>query len=352
MDKADFASKMQALGKRIDQLAPNLTTEEATKNALIMPFFQALGFDIFNPLEFVPEYTADVGIKKGEKVDYGIVLNDKLSILVECKEISEDLKKHDSQLFRYFGTTEARFGILTNGRIYKFFTDLDEQNKMDSTPFLTIDLSSLRDAQITELFRFTKDNFDVDKISSTASNLKYVGLVKEYLNKEMVNPSDDLIRLALDDFFDGMKTKKVIEKFRPIFVKGFNQLISESVNDKLSHALNSSVSSKVEDDEDVEDDPDDGIITTPAELETYTTAKVILSKTVDITRIFYRDNKSYFNILLDDNIRKWLFRVYFTNSKNWIELNDDNHSKIEFVSPIDLVDHSQDIINAVMPFIE
>lgn len=135
MDKDNFVSQIKNISKRVEQLKDTLDTEEATKTSLIMPFFQALGYDVFNPIEFVPEYTADVGIKKGEKVDYAIVLNDKLQILIEAKAIGEKLIKHDSQLFRYFGTTSARFSILTNGQKYEFFTDLDQPNKMDTLPF-------------------------------------------------------------------------------------------------------------------------------------------------------------------------------------------------------------------------
>lgn len=116
----ELDEKLYSLSERIKQLKENIKTEEATKQSLIMPFFQSLGYDVFNPLEFVPEFTADVGIKKGEKVDYAILKDNEPIILIEAKPCSDDLSKHDSQLFRYFGTTKARFAILTNGIIYKF----------------------------------------------------------------------------------------------------------------------------------------------------------------------------------------------------------------------------------------
>lgn len=157
---------LKQVGKRVADLSQSITNEEQTKNAFIMPFFQALGYDIFNPLEFVPEFTADVGIKKGEKVDYAIILDGDPQILIECKSITENLTKHDSQLFRYFVTTKSKFGILTNGREYKFFTDLDEPNKMDTTPFLTIDVTDIKENQFTEIIKFHKENFDIDNIVS------------------------------------------------------------------------------------------------------------------------------------------------------------------------------------------
>ncbi|WP_330570046.1 type I restriction endonuclease [Clostridioides difficile] len=138
----DFSDKINQFSKRIETLKNNLTTEEATKTALIMPLFQILEYDIFNPLEFMPEFIADVGVKKGEKVDYAILKDGKPLILIEAKCASDKLKKHDAQLFRYFTATEAKFAILTNGIIYKFFTDLEEKNKMDEKPFLILNLLS------------------------------------------------------------------------------------------------------------------------------------------------------------------------------------------------------------------
>ncbi|EGP5463963.1 endonuclease, partial [Enterococcus faecium] len=180
MELEKFQDTLKQLGKRVVELKDSIGTEEATKTSLIMPFFAALGYDLFNPTEFVPEFTADVGIKKGEKVDYAIVLEGQPTILIEAKSINEQLTKHDSQLFRYFGTTVSKFGILTNGEEYKFFTDLDEPNKMDLTPFLTVNITKIKDSQIPELAKFHKDNFDVDKITSSAAELKYLNSLKNY----------------------------------------------------------------------------------------------------------------------------------------------------------------------------
>ena len=130
----DFIDQLKQFSKRVESMKDSIQTEEATKTAIIMPFFAMLGYDVFNPQEFVPEFTADVGIKKGEKVDYAIIKEGEPVILIECKSIQENLDRHDSQLFRYFGTTTAKFAILTNGLIYRFYTDLDSPNKMDDDP--------------------------------------------------------------------------------------------------------------------------------------------------------------------------------------------------------------------------
>ena len=173
-----FNEDLKQLAERVVSLRESISTEEATKMSMILPFFQLLGYDVFNPSEFCPEYTADIGVKKGEKVDYAILIDNTPQILIECKWCGESLSKHGSQLFRYFGTSQAKFGILTNGLTYQFLTDLDEVNKMDLTPFLEIHLDNLKDAQINELKKFSKEIFDKDSIFSTASDLKYSSLIK------------------------------------------------------------------------------------------------------------------------------------------------------------------------------
>lgn len=357
MDKDEFISQIKNISKRVEQLRDTLETEEATKTSLIMPFFQALGYDVFNPLEFVPEYTADVGIKKGEKVDYAIVINDELQILIEAKAINEKLTKHDSQLFRYFTTTSAKFSILTNGQKYEFYTDLDQPNKMDSLPFLNIDLLKIRDAQINELYKFTKDIFNVENITSTASELKYVSEIGRYLAREFEKPSSNFTKYIMSSIYGGRRTENAIEEFKPLITKAANQLITNKVSDKLSNALNTSVSLKNDSDTQKSQDRNhsnlksdnskDEIITTPEEIESYATVKLILKDIIDISRVTYRDNKSYFNVLLDNNIRKWILRVYFSQTHNYIELNDESNEKLDFSTPIDIYKYADKIIEIV-----
>ena len=167
----DFSDKVKQFSREVESKKDDLLTEEATKTALILPFFQLLEYDVFNPHEFIPEYTADVGTKKGEKVDYAVMREGKPIILIEAKAVADDLTKHDAQLFRYFTATEAKFAILTNGVSYKFYTDLEESNKMDEKPFLEINMLDLVETQIGELKKFTRENFDIDTIFNTASEL-------------------------------------------------------------------------------------------------------------------------------------------------------------------------------------
>lgn len=351
MELETLSEQLKNLGKRVVTLKDSISTEEATKTSLIMPFFQILGYDIFNPLEFIPEFTADFGIKKGEKVDYAIKLNDEPVILIEAKSISEKLTKHDSQLFRYFGTTTSKFGILTNGQEYKFYTDLDEPNKMDNTPFLTIDITKIKDVQITEIAKFHKENFDVEKITSSASELKYLNNLKAFLSEQLTQPTESFLKYIVGEIYEGAKTKNTLEKFEPIVKKGFSQFISERVNEKLSAALNTNVDTKLPNDdisEEIEDTSktDSEIVTTPEELEAYTTTKIVLKDIIEPSRVFYRDNRSYFNILIDDNIRKWIMRVYVNNHQIKLVFNNDDRTVVEIKNPLDIVQYAS-ILNEV-----
>ena len=351
MELETLSEQLKNLGKRVATLKESISTEEATKTSLIMPFFQILGYDIFNPLEFIPEFTADFGIKKGEKVDYAIKLNDEPVILIEAKSISEKLTKHDSQLFRYFGTTTSKFGILTNGQEYKFYTDLDEPNKMDNTPFLTIDITKIKDVQIAEIAKFHKENFDVEKITSSASELKYLNNLKAFLSEQLTQPTESFLKYIVGEIYEGAKTKNTLEKFEPIVKKGFSQFISERVNEKLSAALNTNVDTKLPNDEiseEIEDTSkiDSEIVTTPEELEAYTTTKIVLKDIIEPSRVFYRDNRSYFNILIDDNIRKWIMRVYVNNHQIKLVFNNDDRTVVEIKNPLDIVQYAS-ILNEV-----
>nr|DAR64986.1 MAG TPA: hypothetical protein [Caudoviricetes sp.] len=219
-----FEEQLQEFSKKLEH-AKNIKTEEATKMTLILPFFQLLGYDVFNPIEFVPEYTADVGTKRGEKVDYAIMKDGQPIILIEAKYVGEKLKKHTSQLYRYFSVTPAKFAILTNGKVYKFYSDLVEPNKMDENPFLEVDLSDIKPAQLNELQKFSKDVFDVDLILGAASELRYIDEFKSILRYEFEYPSDELVRFFLKDVYEGVKTKNVVDKYRPILHKAMQLYI-------------------------------------------------------------------------------------------------------------------------------
>ncbi len=338
----DFIDQLKQFSKRIETMKDSISTEEATKTAIIMPFFSMLGYDVFNPQEFVPEFTADVGIKKGEKVDYAIIQNGNPVILIECKSITEKLDRHDSQLFRYFGTSTARFAILTNGIIYRFYTDLDSPNKMDDDPFLTINMLDIRENQVPELKKFSKSVFDVDSIFSTASDLKYVHEFKRIFTEQLDTPSDEFIRFFLQGCYSGPKTQNVLEKFRPVLKKALNDLISELMNDKIKTALGGSggtvavTESKPQDDASAPVQKQETekrtpvIVTTEEELEAFFIIKNMLSDLVELKDITYKDTESYINILYKANTRKWICRLKLTETQKTLIVPDENKKETKY----------------------
>lgn len=346
----DFNEQLNNYSNRTQQLKSQLITEESTKTSLIMPFFQMLGYDIFNPLEFCPEYTADVGIKKGEKVDYAILKDGNPVILIECKSCNETLDKHSSQLFRYFGTTSAKFCILTNGIVFQFFTDLEEVNKMDLTPFLEINFENLKDYQINELKKFRKTDFDSDRITSTASNLKYTSLIKDFLQQQIDDPNDDFVKYVTGNVYDGSKTQKILEQFSPLVKKSFASLINELVNKKISSALD-----KNEDSESVEDEiiPKSKIITTEAEIESYYIIRGMLAGTCNVEDVTYRDTESYFGILFTNNNRKPICRLNLDRKNKQLFIPDENkkYERIYIDSLNDLYKYKSRLIEVVKRYI-
>lgn len=308
----DLATKLTELAARTQQHREILLTEEAAKTALVMPFLQALGYDVFNPSEVVPEFTADVGTKKGEKVDYAICREGKISILVECKPSSVELcLKHASQLYRYFSVTDARLAVLTNGVVYQFYTDTDQPNKMDANPFFSFSMDSVRKADVRILEQFTKSAFNIDAIIQEAGNLKLESMVRLELEKEMASPSEELIRLVAARVQPGRVTPAIKENFHRLIVNSFAGMVRDLVNERLTSALNASTLPEIEEVSTEVGPSEDGVITTEEEISGYRIIQAIAAKHVDPSRLVMRDAKSYCAILLDDNNRKAIARLWF-----------------------------------------
>ncbi|MEA4980735.1 MAG: type I restriction endonuclease [Petrimonas sp.] len=334
----DFKDAIKLLSERVAKLKDNLQTEESVKNALIMPFIQTLGYDVFNPFEVFPEFTCDIGTKKGEKIDYAIMKDGNPIMLIECKHWSQELTLYDNQLLRYFHVSTAKFGILTNGIVYKFYTDLEHENKMDERPFLEINMLDIRENQIEELKKFHKSYFDVDSIVNAASELKYMKGLKDIIVSEIENPSEQLVRLFTKQVYEGMVTSKVLEQFIDLTKRSFKQVINDMITDRFKTAI-SKQKQEVEESEKNEENMDPVtplIVTTEEEKEAFYIAKAILRKVVDADRIFERDTQSYYNILLDDNNRKPICRLYLNTSKKYIGTFDEN--KKETKHPIESID--------------
>ena len=318
----EFKQQILDLGKKIEKYREKITNEEMTKTALILPFFDILGYDTRNPFEFHPEFTADLADSKGEKVDYAILINDLPQILIEAKMCSDSLDKHDKQLMRYFHTTEAKIGILTNGIIYKFYTDLEETNKMDTKPFLEINLLDMKEHEVNELRKFYKTNFDLRNIMTSAEELKYSNAIKKMLKVEFETPSTNFVSYILNEVYDGIKTQKVKDKFELTVKKSISEFINDMVRSRIEGVLEPKVELNTITEEIptvILEETQNKIVTTNGEMEGFIIIKTLVRSLVkDTKRITYKDTTDYFNITLDNNIRKWICRLYLNKKNKYI----------------------------------
>lgn len=340
---SEIADQLSILANKLDRTRADLETEEATKTTLIMPFIQnVLGFDVFDGREVIPEFTADVGLKKGEKVDFAIKNADAVVMLIECKKVGEPLSlENASQLFRYFAVTSARIAILTNGNEYRFYTDLDAPNKMDSIPFLELSIDDLDSGLFSELEKLCKQNFDIESVLSAAEELKYVSAAKREFAAESKEMTPEFCAIILSRIYGGRLTAKVREELSPLVAKGFAQFIEDRVNHRLQTALGSStpISSEAKDsDESSVQEPEKKteFATNESETEGHRIVRAILSREYAPERIHLRDRKTYCGVIFDDNNRKPICRFYFNNEARLrVGLFDEN--KNETVEQIDKV---------------
>lgn len=348
----DFKDQIKLLGERVTKLKGQVQTEEATKNAFIMPFIRELGYDVFNPSEVTPELVADVGIKQGEKIDYAILKDGEPIILIECKHHAAPLNVNNaSQLFRYFHTTKAKFSILTNGIEYKFYTDLVETNKMDEKPFFAFNITEIKENQIEELKKFHKAYYDFNNIVNTASELKYMFELKKLLEAEFNEPTADFVKHFARQVYPGQLKAKALEQFTYLTKKSLNQYISDMITDRLKSALTKEDEANREQQELMAEEtkPVDNVVTTQEELEGFLIVKTILRQKIAASRIVHRDAQSYFAILLDDNNRKTLCRLYLNGSKKYLALLDSQKKEIKHeISTIDDIFKHSDALVATL----
>lgn len=320
----DFKDTVLQLAERIAKQKDAITTEEGTKNAFIMPMLIALGYDVFNPEEVVPELDCDLVKKKGEKIDYAIMKDSQPIILIECKHCKQDLNLHDTQLQKYFVASNARFGVLTNGIEYRFYTDLDKSNIMDEKPFLAVSMLDLSDADIEQLKKFHKSYYNESEILSTAQELQITLQVKNLFNYNIQAPTTEFVRYFVKELNDGKYTSKQVEQYTPIVKKSFTSVINDIIADRLNVVIKSEAQvqdniSGVKETSGTEPeslpegvvfiDKETGVVTTQEEINAYNIIRSILRKDVDVSKITYKDTKSYFVVNFDNSPSYWICRI-------------------------------------------
>jgi len=291
MDNLDFSEKIAGLASRAQSLKASLATEEATKTALVMPFIQALGYDVFNPLEVVPEFTADVAGRKGEKIDYAICQDGKPIILIECKTAAANLNDtHKEQLHRYFLTLEAAIGILTNGIRYQFFAVGADGKSLDPTPFMELNLEAVDTNLLPELAKLRKGKFELQSTLDAVSELKFNRQVKLAMQSNLETPDPDFVDYLLGKAgIKGLRKEVKAERYTPYAKRALTEFMAEQVDSRLRTAL-AATAKPADEPPPAEPDEEENIIT-EQEWQVYYLVKTILMGIVDQERIKLR-NKS------------------------------------------------------------
>ena len=327
-----FAEDITKLSKQVRKRIENVGSEEATKMALIVPFLSALGYDVHDPSEVIPEYIADFAIKKAgqfEKVDYALAINGSIVMLVEAKAYGEKAEAHDGQLSRYFnGLLTTKIAIVTNGIDYRFFTDLRHKNVMDKEPFFIFNILEYQIKDIENIQFFHRNNFDVEAISYHAEEMIYVKAITQLIGNVLRSPSEGFVRFLVSELgtvapgyeIPGRITGKVIEKFQPIIKKS----IQSSVLELMPGSLNSEIAQSAAYINGYLCDSQADIAAAESKARTITTAEELAAfekiQTIIKTskrykfEIQYKNTVNYFGINLG-KVKWWFLRLYLTPTK-------------------------------------
>jgi predicted type IV restriction endonuclease len=327
-----FSDDIARLAEQVCKRMDSITGEEATKQALILPFFNTLGYDVWDPIEVIPEYISDAAQKKAgqfEKVDYAIAINGMKVMLVEAKAVKQKAEAHDGQLKRYFSWTDtAKVGVITNGVDYRFFTDLRKENIMDDEPFFSFNVLSHEPKDIENLKFFHRDNFDAAAIGRHAEEMVYVKGMTQLVGNLLRSPSEEFIRFLVGQIgtvspsyaIEGRVTSRVVEKFKPIVKKaiqmGLVDLMTRSITQEIQTPQELSEPEVVEEIE-VEEESiaDSRVETTAEELSAFEKIKTIAATSTNYRiEVAYRDVVAYFGVHVG-NPRWWFLRLYLTSKR-------------------------------------
>ena len=336
MNFVDFRADVKVRSERFDNRRAYLDTEEATKMSLVAPFLEMMGYSIFDPTEVRPEYTADVGTKRGEKVDYALLQDGKPIILIECKRYGGALDVNQaSQLLRYFGVTEhARIGILTDGITYKFFSDLQAQNRMDESPFFEFNMLDFSDDDVKELYKFTKSEFSSDKIVGAARELREKSEVGAFLERELDAPSGQFVQFVIESVHNGRRTQAVRERYARIIKEAWRQYIEDRLQSRWQSAADlereRDQSPPVEPTLEAEAKAPEFVA---AERNALLIIKGIVHDLVDVRGMALRSFTRYCAVLLDDNMHRSICRLYLRETPMRIAFLDEKRHEEQ--APLD-----------------
>ena len=324
----NFIERIKRHAEHIGKNGELCTTEETTKQALILPLLDALGFSPFDPSRVKAEYGAGFpGAKATERVDYALFCNGSPVMFIEAKAYKEELPNHDAQLSRYFnGAPEVTVAAITNGRKWRFFTDLEQKNVMDSKPFLTVDFEALDESQISRLYRFRHDEFQPDALRSLAEESIYLNNFTEIISRSLRDPDTKFVRyVAQQAEIQGNLTEKFLTSIIPIV----RQAVGRAVSNMVVTGLSAQPTPKVENERNEAAPTDDPyadqigpenprIVTTYAERRLFEVTRLILGETEEIES---KDTESYFSVLYQGKVSRWIVRYWADKKAPFIRAN-------------------------------
>ena len=325
-----FEDEIQAIAERIPGLQSqgNLDDEAKTKQYLVVPFLRALGYDDSVPSQVVPEFTADFPGRQGWKVDYALISGDQPIIIIECKD-SKNKLTDVSTLGRYFPFTKAPIGILTNGILYKFFTEIDDNpNTMDINPFLEVNLEHLDLKAVEQLEQFSR-GFNVDERLAAASDRKIIDGMKNMLVQQHSQPEDNFLELFVRALHKGSYSQAARDRFRPLLQEASREFIKDRLDATFRAAQ--SFTTRIDEKRGPEQsgEPDESgkeIATTAQEWQAYDIVKAIVQDLVASDRVAIRDAHSYCAVLVDNNNRRPVCRFYFNGPQKRLGVFDGSRA--------------------------
>ena len=323
----DIIKLSEQVRKRFDQVVG----EEATKMALIVPFLSALGYDVYDPSEVMPEYVADFATRRAgqfEKVDYALAINGTKVMLVEAKARGQKAEAHDGQLSKYFNALlTTKVAIVTNGVEYRFFTDLRDKNVMDKEPFFTFNILEYDTKDIDNLKFFHRDNFEVTAITNHAEEMVYVKGMTQLLGNLLRSPSEEFVRFLVAELgtvapsyeIKGRITGRIIDKFKPIVKKSIQgslvELMTRSLSQEITQPVELEVEQEIEEEEKQQESQESKVVTTAEEIEAFEKIKAITQTSISYNfELQYKDTASYFGINLGKSTW-WFLRLYLSSQK-------------------------------------
>lgn len=339
----EFHNKISAHAQHVLRVGEHCTTEETTKQALILPMLDILGFHAYDPTKVRAEYSADLpGVKNGERVDYALFCQSIPVILIEAKPYNENLNNHAPQLMRYFNASpEVEFAVITNGREWRFFTDLNNKNVMDDKPFLTINFEKLDQTKITKLSRFCHDNFQADTLRVLAEESVYLSSFTKTISKSLKEVDADFVRYVASHANIGRQlTQKFIDNITPLVKQAVEKAVSEMVVSGLSNNAPETIqpaqelkenneNTSEEEMVDIVDPNNSKIITTVREQTMLYFTELLLGENEQFE---WKDTESYLSILYQGKTNRWIYR-YYDKTKPYItvpiELTEQHKREIQ-----------------------